>query len=82
MKMDQNKIKRQAKQILDKFAKALSKVDDKEVDFYIDREDFERVEKSEKNRKVCKDKDFKKNFLKNALQHNDDFIITERGSWK
>jgi len=77
--MDEKKIKREAKQILDKFANALAKAD-KEVkeDFYVDREEFER---SEKEGKKC-DFGFKKRFLKNAPQHNEDFIIAERGKWK
>ncbi len=76
--MNQNQIRKQAKQILDKFAKSLAKVKSSSEDFYVDREEFER---SEKEGKKC-DSGFKKRFLKNAPEHDDDFIITERGKWK
>ena len=77
--MDESKIKKQAKQILDKFAGALAKVEkEAKEDFYVDREDFERVEgEGEK----C-ESGFKKRFLKNAPEHDDDFVIAERGEWK
>ncbi len=76
--MDEKKIKRQAKQILDKFASALAKVDSEKVEIGVDREEFERKEGEGKK---C-DFEFKKRFLKNAPEHNDDFIITEKGGWK
>lgn len=76
--MDESKIKKQAKQILDKFAKALEKVKSSSEDFYVDREKFEREEGEGKE---C-EKGFKKRFLENAPQHNEDFIIAERGKWK
>mgnify|MGYP001502405857 CR=1 FL=1 len=77
--VDKGKIKREAKQILDKFASALSKVESEKIEQGVDRDEFERVEGDGKG---CDDKDFKKNFLKNAPEHNDDFILTETGSWK
>ncbi len=76
--MNQNQIRKQAKQILDKFAKALQKVESSSEDFYVDREKFEREEGEGKE---C-DSGFKKRFLKNAPEHDDDFIIAERGKWK
>ena len=76
--MNQNQIRKQAKQILDKFAKALAKVDSEKIEIGVDREDFERKENEGKE---CAE-GFKKRFLKNAPQHNDDFIIAERGKWK
>lgn len=77
--MDKNQIRRQAKQILDKFANALAKVKTEgKEDFYVDREEFERKEGEGKE---C-EKGFKKRFLENAPQHDDDFIIAERGGWK
>lgn len=78
MTLDQNQIKKQAKQILDKFASALAKIEkEHDVDFYVDREEFERKEGEGKK---C-DAGFKKGFLENAPQHDDDFIIAERGKW-
>jgi len=75
----QEQIKKQAKQILDNFASALASVE-KEVkeDEGVERDEFERKEGEGKE---CK-KDFKKNMLKNAPEHDDDFIIAERGEWK
>jgi len=73
--MDEDKIKKQAKQILDKFAKALENVKDIE-EYYIERDVFER---EEGEGEVC---DFKKELLRNALNHDDDFIIAEKGDWK
>ncbi len=78
--MDKNQVRRQAKQILDKFAKSLSKIKTKESgeDFYVDREEFERKE----NEGCGGEKGFRKRMLKNAPEHNDDFVIVERGDWK
>ena len=79
--MNKEKIEKEAKQILDKFASALASVEkeSKGIDIGVDRDDFER---REGNGKGCEDKDFKKNFLKNAPEYDDDFIIAERGNWK
>lgn len=76
--MNQDKIKKQAKQILDKFASALAKVDSDKIEIGVDREEFERKENEGKE---C-EKGFKKRFLENAPQYNDDFIIAEKGGWK
>jgi predicted Asp-tRNA(Asn)/Glu-tRNA(Gln) amidotransferase subunit C len=80
MVIDKAKIEKEAKQILDKFAKALEKVEEeKDLDFHIDRDEFERLEGKE----GCKaDDNFKKRFLENAPKHDEDFVIGERGSWK
>ena len=87
MNPKESQIKKQAKQILDKFAKALAKVDRMETKVSltshpslkgVDREEFER---KESDGKEC-EKGFKKRFLKNAPEHDDDFIIAERGKWK
>ena len=68
-------VKKEAKEILDKFAKALEKVKTND-DFYVDRDEFER---EENNGDEC---DFKKELLKNAPDKDDDFVKAERGSWK
>jgi len=76
--MDKEKVRKQAKQILDKFAKALEKVEDeKDIDFYVDREKSEREEGGGRE---CKD--FKKKLLENAPEKNNDFVIVEKGDWK
>ena len=81
MVLDKEQIQKQAKQILDKFAFALEKVEkDITEESYVDRDEFERVEG--KGIAGCEDNNFKQKFLKNAPQHDDDFIIAEKGSWK
>lgn len=76
--MDQDKIKRQAKQILDNFADALASVEKEAKEEYVEREEFER---KEGDGEEC-DADFRSNFLKNSPSHDNDFIIAERGEWK
>ena len=73
--MDKSEIQKQAKEILDKFAKALEKVKTKE-NFYVEREEFEREEKGKK----CEN--FKNSLLENSPKKNEDFVIAEKGSWK
>ena len=73
--MDNEKVEKEAKEILDKFANALKKVKSEE-DFYVDRQEFERLEGNEK----CED--FKQDLLKNAPKKDRDFIIAEKGNWK
>jgi|TARA_B100001971_G_C18230356_1_gene563496 predicted Asp-tRNA(Asn)/Glu-tRNA(Gln) amidotransferase subunit C len=79
MVLNEEEIRKEAKQILDKFASALEKVEkESSEESYVDREEFERVEsKGEK----C-DSNFKKKILENASESDDDFIITEKGDWK
>jgi predicted Asp-tRNA(Asn)/Glu-tRNA(Gln) amidotransferase subunit C len=75
----QEQIKKQAKQILDNFASALASVEKKaKKEEGVERDEFEREEGQEKE---C-DSEFKKAFLKNAPEHDDDFIIAEKGDWK
>lgn len=78
MVVDKNKVEREAKQILDKFAKALEKVEKeyKNIESSIDREEFERVEGGGEE---C---NFKKKLLRNAPDSNEDFVVVERGDWK
>jgi predicted Asp-tRNA(Asn)/Glu-tRNA(Gln) amidotransferase subunit C len=77
--MDSERIKRQAKQILDNFADALASVEkDFKEEEGVERDEFEREEGDEKK---C-DSEFRQAFLKNAPAHDDDFIIAERGEWK
>ena len=79
--MDLARIEKEAKELLDKFAKALEKVEkeskSEEVSF-VDREEVERKEKEGRNY----DSGFRKKILDNAPAKDDDFIIAERGSWK
>jgi len=78
MVLDEQKIEQEAKEILDKFAEALKSVDKVDVDSYVDRDEFERVEGEGKESIVG----FKERVLQNAPEHDDDFILVEKGSWK
>ena len=77
--MDKNSIEKEAKGILDKFAKALDKVKiGDEDDYYVERDEFEREEGKTGE---CV-RGFKSKLLANAPEKDDDFIIAEKGSWK
>ncbi len=77
--IDEAKVREEAKLILDKFARALEKVEKEELmESYIDREDFSRVE----GEGEPSPKGFKERFLGNSPEHDSDFIIGEKGSWK
>jgi len=77
--VDGEKVEKQAKELLDKFAEALSSVEkESKEDSYVDRDDFERVE-GEGNE--CGD-GFKEKIFANAPEHDDDFILVEKGDWK
>ncbi len=76
--MNKQEIEKQAKEILDKFAKALDEVGDFNGDSSVDREEFERDE----GELSGVDDDFKKRILDNAPNANSDFVLVERGSWK
>jgi len=94
--IDKIKIEKEAKEILDKFAKALEKVEkvspsDDGGTINVDREEFERMERStgseakaSENFKGAADAEngFKQRILDNSPNHDDDFIIAEKGSWK
>tara|TARA_Y100000310_G_C20646772_1_gene797099 strand:- start:1710 stop:1958 length:249 start_codon:yes stop_codon:yes gene_type:complete len=80
MVLDEKKIQQEAKQILDKFASALAKVEKEGVgESFVDRDEFERIEGSSKG---CDDENFKKKILENAPESDNDFIIVEKGGWK
>jgi len=74
--MNKEEIKKQAKRIMDSFARALDKVKVEET----------RVERDEDRRQegdgcVEADSDFKKIMFKNAPKTKDDCIEAERGEW-
>ena len=77
--VDEARIKEQAREILEKFAKALEKVEKEELaESFVDREEFERIEGEGKE----SPKGFKEKMLENSPKHDDDFIIAEKGGWK
>ena len=70
------KIQKEAREILDKFGKALDKVEEVEKS-RIDKSESYREEKDgEKS-----DENFRKRMFKNAPRKNDEFIIAEKSSW-
>lgn len=86
MEIDKVLVEKQAKEILEKFAKALEKAEKNEKEAeesYVERDDFERKEASSDSAESESSRfGFKENFLKNAPCHDDDFIIAEKGAWK
>jgi Asp-tRNA(Asn)/Glu-tRNA(Gln) amidotransferase C subunit len=92
--IDKIRIEKQAKEILDKFAKALEKVEKEgkeHTESYVERDEFEREERgissSDKSNENCKFAaevvtNFKERILENSPNHDNDFIIAEKGAWK
>ncbi len=70
-------VKKQAKEILDKFAKALSKVKTKE-DFFVKRKEDRRKE----SEGFKGDSDFISRFMENAPQTKNKSVVAEKGEWK
>ena len=75
---EKGSIKQEAKRIMDAFAKALSKADSAKVDENLRRVKQKRKEKKEQE---C-DEAFRKIFMDNAPNKDDDFILAEKGKWK
>lgn len=77
-KEDQEKIRKEAKAILDKFSDALEKAGEETKDFRGVQRDIQlRDEK-----KTETDKNFRKRFFSNAPAKDGDFILAEKGAWK
>lgn len=74
---EKEKIKKQAKEIMEKFSKKLAKVDKKIPEPLIERKEFEREEKQGKE----SDSDFRERMFENAPNKNKDFIIAEKKKW-
>ena len=75
---EKEKIKKEAKGILDNFSKALAKVEKQKIkEVYVEREKQTRKEKQP----YC-DPSFRKLFFKNAPEKDGDWIKAEKGSWK
>ena len=73
--MDQEKIQKQAKKIMDDFIKALEKQELSE--FSITRKKSLRDQE-----KYEVDKDFKDNWLKIVPKKKDRYLVAEKGHWK
>ena len=75
-RLDEEKIKKQAKAIMDEFVKALDKVGEVAGEAGLEREETTReAEQSRLN------KDFKEKLLKNAPKKADGYIVAEKKSW-
>lgn len=77
--MDEKQVKQleeETKRLLDKFSLALGKVKGGE-EWNVEREADRRKEGEGKS---CEN-DFRKIFLENAPQHDDEFIIAEKKTW-
>ena len=75
---EKEKIKEQAKRIIDDFSKKLSRIDKDMKEPVIERKEFERQEGKNKT-----DESFSRKIMfKNATDKNDDFIVAEKGEWK
>lgn len=73
----EEEIRKEAKLILDKFAKTLEEV--KEIpDSFVEREEDRREEKEGKKG----DDDFRKIFFENAPATKKSCVLAERGKWK
>jgi len=70
-------IKKEAKEIMDKFSKKISKVKEKIPEPLIERKEYEREEKLGKD----SNSDFRERMFENAPEKNKDFILTEKKKW-
>jgi len=73
---EKEEIKKEAKQIMDGFAKKLSKIDAKMTDSVIERDECERKEGNGK----CSEMD-KEIMFENSPEKRGDFIVAEKGEW-
>ena len=74
--LDEDKIRKQAKAIMDEFIKALERVENIPGEAGLERDDFARKGKAAK----C-DTEFRKRMLKNAPRKEGSFVVAERKSW-
>jgi predicted Asp-tRNA(Asn)/Glu-tRNA(Gln) amidotransferase subunit C len=77
--IDKEIIEKEAKELLERFANCLEKVEkEHDLEFFVERDNFQRLEKigTDPNSK------FKERMLENAPKKDSDFIIAEKGNWK
>ena len=74
---EKEEIKKQAKNIMEKFSKKLAKVDKKILEPLIERDEFEREEKEG----LETGSDFRERLFENAPNKNKDFVIAEKRKW-
>lgn len=76
MKLDEEKIRRQAKAIMDEFIKALDRAGKLEGKAWIERD-----ENTRQGKKTKADNSFRERMLKNAPRKDGNYVLTERKSW-
>lgn len=76
---EKESIKKEAKKLMDNFAKALSKIEKEKIEFKGVRR--EKHTRKESTAEKC-DFEFRKIFLQNAPEKDGDFIRAEKGKWK
>jgi Asp-tRNA(Asn)/Glu-tRNA(Gln) amidotransferase C subunit len=76
-RIDKDKIKAQAKKIMDEFVAGLEKAEQMQEEFGVIRKDVMRVPGSDK----YKGTEFRERVLKNAPLVEDDQIVAERKKW-
>lgn len=74
--LDEEKIRKQAKLIMDEFVKALDKVGELAGDAGLERDEMTRMGK-----KAEPDSAFRSRMLKNAPRKDKDHVMAERKSW-
>ncbi len=74
--IDREKIRKQAKHIMDNFIKALGKSEGIKESFGSERKDSTRL-----NIKKEKDPEFRERMFKNAPKKRDDFLVMEKKNW-
>lgn len=74
---EKEKIKQEAKSIIDDFSDKLGKIKDKTKDNFIERD---KCFREEENLQEC-DEDFRKRMFDNAPNKNKDFILAEKKIW-
>jgi len=74
---EKEKIKKEAKSIMDSFSKKLSRIDKQMKEPFVERGKGERVEGEGKEGSS----EFRKAILENAPRKNKDFIIAEKKRW-
>jgi len=75
--VDREKVKEQAKKLMDEFVSALEKAEEVKEEFGVKRKDVMRVPGKDK----YKNSDFKERMLKNAPKVEDGQIVAERKKW-
>lgn len=75
---EKERIKKEAKKIIDSFSIKISKIKVSEEESVVKRKDFEREDREGRE---C-DNDFKKIMFKNAPNKSGDFILAEKKKWE